>query len=111
MFNVITEYFGTFKNALLAAGALFLGAYAAKQKFNAYQAESKLKTIETKIAKTNVIIAKKKAKADSVKIETDAEINTLKDLKTESKKVQKEMEHIEKTLAQSKKSKKVTIEV
>jgi uncharacterized membrane protein YciS (DUF1049 family) len=109
----LLNIFGSIKNIAMALGAIFMGLYVAKQKYNAYKAEDKLKDIENKIAKTNVVIAKTKAKAkaQAVKAETETHIETLKELKKESKKVQKEMEVIEKDIQKKvdvKKSKKVT---
>jgi predicted nucleic acid-binding Zn-ribbon protein len=104
--NWLLNLFGNIKNIFLALGGLTIGIWAVKQKYNAYQAESKLKNIENKIAKTNVVIAKTKAKAkaQAVKAETDTHVETLKELKKEAKKVQKEMEVIEKDIEVHKKS-------
>jgi len=100
MFDVISGYFSSAKAIMIGLGAIFLGGYIAKQKYNAYQAETKLQNIETKIAKTNVIVAKKKAtaKAQAVKVETTTEVEILRELKKEAKVVQKEMETIEKDI-------------
>jgi len=105
----ILNIFGNIKNAAMAAFAIFGGIYIATQKYKAYKAESELKNIETKIAKTNVIVAKTKAKAkaQAIKAETDTHIETLKELKKEAKKVQKEMEVIEKDIEVHKKTSEI----
>ena len=96
----LLNIFGNIKNVIMAIGSLFVIGYVGKLKYDAYKAEDKLKNIETKIAKTNVIIAKTKAKAkaQAKKAETDTHIQTLKDLKQESKNIQKEMASIEKNI-------------
>ena len=107
----LLNIFGNIKNIVMAGFAIFAGLYIAKMKYNKYQAEDKLKTIENKIAKTNVVVAKTKAqaKAKAVKAETDIHIETLKELKKESKIVQKEMADIEKKIEVAKKEKKPVI--
>jgi len=107
MITTIMSFFGSIKNFLIAGTAIVGGLYVAKQKFNAYQAESKLQDIETKIAKVNVKVAveKAKAKAKSKKIETDTEVEILRELKVEKNKVQKEMQVIEKDIEDSLKGK------
>ena len=107
MFTMITGFFGNFKNIMMAIGAALLAGYIAKQKYDAYQAEDKLKTIENKIAKANVSIAKKtaKAKATATEIEHDSEVTVLRDLKVERKKVLKEMDDIEKLITVTQKEK------
>jgi hypothetical protein len=89
--------FGNIKNMVLASFAIFGGIYIAIQKYKAFQAESKLLTIENKIAKTNIVIAKAKAKAKAkaVKAETKAEVDVLRSLKKEAGIVEKEMQEIE----------------
>jgi len=106
----LLNIFGNIKNIAMALGSIFLGAYVVKQKYNAYQAESKLKNIENKIAKTNVQVAKTKAKAkaQAIKAETTAEVEVLRELKKESKKVQKEMQVIEKKIKQAEAQKTTT---
>lgn len=96
-------WFSTFKNAIMAIGAALVGGYVLKQKYDAYQAESKLKDIEQKIAKTNVIVAKEtaKAKAKAVEIENTTHIEVLKDLKEQEKEVLKEMDAIEEEIEKS----------
>jgi len=95
--NFLLGIFGNIKNMVMAAGAIFISLYVARLKYEAYQAEDKLKTIETKIAKTNVVVAKTKAKAKAkaVEVETTARVEILRELKKESERVQKEMEVIE----------------
>lgn len=97
MLTMITGFFGNFKNIIMAVGAALIGGYVLKQKYNAYKAEDKLKTIEHKIAKTNVVIAKDtaKAKAKATNLEHGAEVKVLRQLKEERKKVLKEMDDIE----------------
>jgi predicted nucleic acid-binding Zn-ribbon protein len=107
--------FSNIKNSIFALASLFFGVYVVKQKYNAYQAESKLKDIENKIAKTNVVIAKEtaKAKAKAKEVETSTHLETIKELKKEATKVKKEMLNIEKTIEKHKKSKskKFTVEI
>lgn len=97
MLTMITGFFGNFKNIIMAVGAAVLMGYIAKQKYNAYKAEDKLKTIENKIAKVNVTIAKDtaKAKAKAKNLEHSSEVTVLRELKVERKKVLKEMDEIE----------------
>ena len=98
--NSFISFFSNIKNAIIALGAIFAGLYIAKQKYEKYKAQDKLKDIETKIAKTNVIIAKETAKsiAKSKKIETDTEVKVLRELNKKSKEVQQEMINIEKNI-------------
>lgn len=100
MFAMITGFFSSSKNIMMAIGAAVIGGYVAKQKYDAYQAESKLKDIETKIAKTNVIVAKEKAKAKAkaVEVETSTHIEVLKELKVQEKEVLKEMDALEEVI-------------
>ena len=56
MFTMITGLFGNFKNIMMAVGAALLAGYVAKQKYDSYKAQDKLKTIENKIAKANVLM-------------------------------------------------------
>lgn len=99
-------WFSTAKNAIMAIIAALVGGYVLKQKYDAYQAESKLKDIEGKIAKTNVKVAKEvaEAKAKAKDLETSTHIEVLKDLKKQEKEVLAEMdaiqEEIEKTQAE-----------
>ena len=107
MMDSILSYFSGTKAVVMAIGALLIGGYIGKQKYDAYKAEKELEVIETKIAKTNVVIAKTKAesKAKAVKAETDVELEILRELKKESKKVQKEMQNIQKNIEVAKKEK------
>ncbi len=106
---MITGFFGNFKNIMMAVVAAAIGGYVLKQKYDAYKAEDKLKTIENKIAKTNVIIAKDtaKAKAKSTEIEHKAEVQVLRDLKVERKKVLAEMDAIEDLIEKTQTEKKL----
>ena len=72
------------------------------------KAEDKLKNIEHKIAKTNVIIAKSNAKAiaKAVEAKTKAELQNLRELKLQSIMVNKDMEKIEKDIEEHIKNKK-----
>ena len=108
MFTIITGFFGNFKNIIMAAGAAILMGYVAKQKYTAYQAESKLKTIENKIAKANVKIAKEtaKAKAKAIDITHNTEMQILRDLKVERKQVLAEMDAIEDLIEKTQADKK-----
>ncbi len=103
--------FSNAKYYLIAIVTALIGGYVIKQKYDATKAESELKTIESKIVKTNIEITKKKAKAkaQSTKIETDIEIETLRELKIQRTKVKKEMAKIITKLEQTK-NKKVRIE-
>ena len=107
MFTMISGFFGNFKNIMMAVGAALLAGYVAKQKYDSYKAQDKLKTIENKIAKANVSIAKKtaKAKATAKEIENDSEISVLRNLKVERKKVLKEMDDAEQLIASTQKEK------
>lgn len=124
--GALFSIFGNAKNFIVIIMGLFGATYIAKQKYSAYKAEKKLGNIEKKIAKTNVVIAKKKAeaKAASVKAETDTEIGILKGLKNDSENVQNEMQNIQKNIktaelkepvpvskTRHRTSKKITIEV
>ena len=123
MISMITGLFGSTKNVIFAAFAILGGLYVTKQKYNAYQAEDKLKTIENKIAKANVVVAKQtaKAKAKAKEIETTSEIETLRELKEEKKLILKEMDEMETLIENTqkeklavknrKRGKKTTIEV
>ena len=107
MWTLITNFFGSTKSIVMAIFAVVVGGYVAKQKYDAYQAESKLKTIENKIAKTNVVVAKQKAKAkaEAKELETTTEVEILRELKKEEKKVLKEMDEIEKLIVKTQKAK------
>jgi vacuolar-type H+-ATPase subunit I/STV1 len=107
MFTFITGFFSNTKNIIMAIGAALIGGYVLKQKYNAYKAEDKLKTIETKIAKANVVVAKEvaKSKAEAKEIETSSTIETLRTLKEEKKKVLEEMDEIEKVIVETQKEK------
>jgi len=109
MFSFIGTFFSSTKNIIIAIGAALIGGYVLKLKYDSYQAKDRLKAVENKIAKANVVIATKKAKAkaSAVKIETSTEVEVLRELKKESKKVQKEMQDIEKDIHKAKASKKV----
>ena len=100
MWGMITGFFSSTTNILMAIGSAIVVGYVGKLKYDSYRAEDKLKNIETKIAKTNVVVAKTKAKAKAkaVKAETTAEVAVLRELKVQAKKAQKEMEVIEKTI-------------
>jgi len=107
MYSYIVNFFSSTKNILMAIGSALVVGYVGLMKFRAYQAESKLKDIENKIAKTNVVIAKTKAKAkaQAVKAETTAEVKVLRDLKKQSTIVKKEMENHEKEIQKKLKEK------
>jgi len=121
--GLIMGFFSNTKNILMFALGLFGFGYVAVQKYKSAKAETALKQVETKIAKTNVIVAKTKAKAraEGKKAETSSHIETLKALKAQSKDIQKEMNtiaiNIKKAKAKPvekktyKKSKKFTVEV
>jgi hypothetical protein len=110
----ITSFFSNTKNIIMFALGIFGVGYIATQKYKAAKAESQLQEVETKIAKTNVIVAKTKAKAkaEGKKAETDAHIEVLKELKKESKEIQKEMGIIAGDIKKATKSKqKFKVEV
>jgi len=100
MWTMIMSFFSNTKNILMAVGAAIVGGYVLTQKYKAYKAEDKLKTVETKIAKANVKIAKEtaKAKAQAKELEHTTEVEVLRELKEERKKVLKEMDNIEKEI-------------
>jgi len=104
----ILNIFGSIKNVFMIIAGLFGVGYVAKLKYNAYSSEKKLGKIQNKIAKTNVIVAKKnaEAKAKSIKAETDTEIEVLKELKTKAEDTQKEMEDIHKKIEMASAKKK-----
>jgi len=106
--SFIMNLFGSTKNIIMFALGLFGVGYIATQKYKAAKAEQALQIVETKIAKTNVVVAKTKAKAkeDGVKAETDVQIAVLKELKTESKVIQKEMSVIAGDIKKAKADKK-----
>lgn len=111
MFTAIGAFFSNTKNIIMAILAMLIGGYVIKQKYTAYKAEDKLKTIENKIAKTNVAVAKQiaKAKAKSKEIEHTTEVEVLRELQSEKKKVLEEMDTIEAQIEKSKEEKtKVT---
>ena len=107
MWTMITGFFSSTKNIIMAIGAALIGGYVLKQKYDAYQAETKLKQIEGQIAKANVAVAKEvaKAKAEAKEVEHTTEVETLRVLKEEKKKVLKEMDEIEKTIIETQKVK------
>ena len=107
MWTMITGFFSSTKNIIMAVGGALLFGYVATQKYKAYKAEDELKTIETKIAKTNVVVAKQKAKAkaQAKEIETTTEVEILRELKKEEKRVLKEMDIIEKEIVETQKEK------
>ena len=104
----LLNIFGNIKNIGIFLFGIIGVSYVAKQKYDAYKAESKLQDIETQIAKTNVIIAKKKAKAkaQAKDIENDAEIQVLKGLKSKRAETLKEMDDIQEKIETSKKEAK-----
>ena len=108
----ILNIFGNIKNFLMASVAILGGLYIAKQKYNAYKAESKLKTIEKEIAVNNVKIAKKKAiqSAKKEKIETDTELKIVKELNKESSKTRKELKEVYKKIEEAKTSEPKKVE-
>jgi len=63
MFTAIKTFFSNTKNIIMAIVVALIGGYVVKQKYTAYKAEDKLKTLEKDIAKYNVIVAKQIAKA------------------------------------------------
>jgi len=103
--NFIASFFSNTKNIILLALGVFGFGYVAVQKYKSAKAESALQQVETKIAKTNVIVAKTKAKAkaEGKKAETDIHIETLKALKKQSKDIQKEMNTIALNIKKAKK--------
>lgn len=111
--SFLLNIFSNFKNIFMSLGAVFVSLYVAKQKYKAYQAEDKLKNIETEIAKTNVTIIKNeaKAKAKSIKIENNIEVGIIKQLEKNKEKIKEEMFIIEKNIEDSISNKKFTIEV
>jgi len=111
--TTIMSLFGSTKNIIIAFIAMFFGGYVLKQKYTAYKAEDELKAVETKIAKTNVIVAKKiaSAKAQSKELETDTEIKVLKELKEEKTEILKKMDDIEKLIYTTETNKKINIEL
>jgi len=100
MWTMIMSFFSNTKNILMAVGAAIVGGYVLTQKYKAYKAEDKLKTVENKIAKANVKIAKEtaKAKAQAKDLEHTTEVEVLRELKEERKKVLEEMDNIEKEI-------------
>lgn len=111
MWTIITGFFSSAKNIIMSIGAVLVSAYVAKQKYNAYRAETKLKDIENKIDKANVAVVKEvaKTKAEAKEVEHSSEVETLRVLKEENKKVLKEMDKIEKTIVETQ-SEKVPVE-
>ncbi len=107
MWTLITGFFSSTKNIIMAVAAMTLSGYVVKQKYDAYQAESKLKSIENKLAKANVIVAKEvaKAKAQSLEIETTTAYEVLKELKAEKQVVLKDMDSIEQLIVDTQKEK------
>jgi hypothetical protein len=108
--SLITGFFSNTKNILMLILGLFGVGYIGVQKYKAAKAETALKQVETKIAKTNVIVAKTKAKAkaEGKKAETSSHIETLKALKKQSKEIQKEMGEIAKNIKNAKDAKQNT---
>jgi len=82
------------KNAIILVLGLFGFGYIAVQRYKSAKTESKLKNIENKIAKTNIIVAKAKAR----EAETTTEIEVLRELNKKREVIQKEMEVIEKNI-------------
>ncbi len=99
----------SFKNYIIAFVVALVSGYVIKQKYDALQAESKLKDIEAKIVKTNIEIIKKSAKMKSklTEAETSSEIETLRELKVQRAKVNKEMKILVKTLESNSKPIKI----
>ena len=106
----LLNIFGNIKNIGIFIFGIIGVSYVAKQKYDAYKAESKLKNIEGQIARTNVIIAKKKAKAkaQAKDIENDAEVQVLKGLKSKRAETLKEMDDIQEKIETSKKEAKIS---
>jgi hypothetical protein len=103
--------FGSIKNVIIFLVSMLGVSYVAKQKYDAHKAEKKLEKVENDIAKANVIIAKKvaKAKAQSKEIEHKSELKVLRELQAEKVKVLEEMDAIEADIEKSKQEKtKVT---
>jgi len=101
----LLNIFGNIKNIGIFLIGIIGVSYVAKQKYNAYKAESKLQDIETQIAKTNVIVAKKKAqaKAQAKEVEHDTEVQILRELKSKREETLKEMDTIQEKIEASKK--------
>jgi len=85
--------FSNIKNVIMLLLGVFGVGYIAVQKYKAASATDKLNNIQKKIAKTNVIIAKKEAiaKAQGLKAETESHIAVLKDLNKQSDDIKKQM--------------------
>ena len=107
MFSMITGFFSSTKNIIMAIGATLMGGYILSQKYKAYQAESKLQSLENQIAKTNVAVAKEvaKSKAQAKEVETTSTAETLRTLKDAKKKVLTEMDEVEKVIQETQKEK------
>jgi hypothetical protein len=107
MLSIITGFFSNAKNIIMAIGAALIGGYIISQKYKAYKAEDKLKTVENKIAKANVAVAKEvaKAKAEAKEVQHTSTAGTLRALKEEKKKVLQEMDEIQKEIHETQKEK------
>ena len=107
MFSMITGFFSSTKNIIMAIGATLMGGYILSQKYKAYQAESKLQSLENQIAKANVAVAKEvaKSKAQAKEVETTSTAETLRTLKDAKKKVLTEMDEVEKVIQETQKEK------
>jgi len=101
----LLNIFSNIKNIGIFLFGIIGVSYVAKQKYDAYKAESKLQDIETQIAKTNVVVAKKKAKAkaQAKEVEHDTEVQILRELKTKREETLKEMDTIQEKIETSKK--------
>jgi len=105
-------FFTSTKNIIIAVITAIIGGYVITQKIKAARAESKLQQIETKIAKTNVIVAKQvaKAKAEAKEVETSTEIEVLQTLIKDRGEALIEMDEIEKEIAETQKEKQVQVQ-
>jgi uncharacterized membrane protein YraQ (UPF0718 family) len=107
MISIITGFFSNTKNIIMAIGAALIGGYIISQKYKSYKAEDKLKTVENKIAKANVAVAKEvaKAKAEAKEVQHTSAVGTLRTLKEEKKNVLREMDEIQKEIHETQKEK------
>lgn len=107
MWRTIVNLFGGIKNIIIAAIGLFIGGYAIKAKYDKHKAEEALEDLQNAQDKTNIEITKENAnnREKAKKIESNAEIDNLRDIIKIKEKVKEELKEAKKIIDESGKEK------
>lgn len=108
IWELVSGFFADPKMVVGAVGVAVVGGYVVKNSLDTARAEKKLKNVESDISKYNLVVAKAtaKAKATNREIESTTEIEILKGLKVERKKVLKELDDMTLAMEENSKNKK-----